>query len=205
MKTLRTSLLTLGFLVAVAFAGMWSGLYNIAATEHHTDLTSWFLAKARNRSITVHSRNIRLPLSGEPGLITQGFHHYHGMCRLCHGAPGYSRVEFAQGLYPLPADLASADVQKRPDAEIFWIINNGIKMTGMPAFGGTHGEDELQGLLLFVRRVSTIDSNEYEEMVEAAGFKTGAESHEHIRQQGDREEHSLPEQIEHHHNGHGGN
>jgi mono/diheme cytochrome c family protein len=171
MKTLSILFVILGFLICAIVAFVWSGSYNVAATVPHWGITHWFLEKVREQSISAHSRGTIVPSLNNPKLVETGFKNYHEMCRLCHGATGYSRTEIAKGLYPAPPELASEDVVKRrSDGEIYWVIKNGIKMTGMPAFGPTHSEDELLGIVAFLKRLSNLKPEEYKAMVKAAGL-----------------------------------
>ncbi len=188
--------------VAVIIGIVWSGVYNIAATEPHARLTAWLLAKARDRSVAFHSKEIHLPPMSDPKLIDIGFHHYHAMCRLCHGAPGYPPAEFAEGLYPKPPILATEDVQKRSDAELYWIIRNGIKMTGMPSFGVTHDSEELLGLLAFLRRVAGMSVEEYGNMVKSMDMADSEEHHHHSLPKDENKELQPKERHEHSPGGH---
>ena len=52
------------------------------------------------------------------------------------------------------------------DRELYWIIKHGLKMTGMPAFGETHPEEQLWGIVAFLRRLPSLDARTYEQMVE---------------------------------------
>jgi mono/diheme cytochrome c family protein len=101
------------------------------------------------------------------------------MCRLCHGAPGEFLLEFAQGLNPKAPILASQDVQARGDHELYWIVKNGIKMTGMPAFGPTHDEGELWSIISFLRQLGNLTPEKYEAMVKAASGKKPQEGKGH--------------------------
>lgn len=169
MKALRMLLITVLFAMGFMSACVWLGIYNVAATEPHWNLTHWLLDQVRDRSIATHSRGIAVPPLDDPKFESQGFHHYHAMCRLCHGAPGHERIELARGLYPNPPDLASGDVQRKwTEGQLYWIIKNGLKMTGMPAFGSTHDEDELWGMALFVKRLPGMSAKEYVERIKAA-------------------------------------
>ncbi len=181
MKLVFTLIAILCFLIVLITAYIWSGRYNVSATKPHWGITLWFLEKVREQSISAHSRTIPILSSENPERLNIGFRNYHAMCRTCHGAPGYSRTEIAKGLYPAPPDLASEDVQKTlNDAELYWIVENGIKMTGMPAFGPTHSKDELWGIVAFVRHLPNLNPEEYQAMVKKAGFKEeGAEEHHH--------------------------
>jgi len=166
-------------LIGAVAVFVWSGGYNVAATVPHWDVTAWFLGEVRNRSIAFHSKAIQPPPLKDSKLIKTGFREYHAMCRLCHGAPGYEQAEFARGLYPKPPDLVSKGIQQRSDAELYWVVKNGIKMTGMPAFGPTHGEDELWAIVAFLKRMPNMQGKEYEAMVGEVSREKGIENHHH--------------------------
>ena len=180
MKILFVLFIIFGLLIAAVAAFVWSGGYNVAANVPHWKITHWFLEKVRERSITSHSKGITVPSLNNPNLVETGFKNYHEMCRLCHGAPGYFRTEIAKGLYPNPPELASQDVVKRGNnAELYWVVKNGIKMTGMPAFGPTHNEEELLGIVTFLRRLPKLKPEEYKAMMKAAGLQREREDDPH--------------------------
>jgi mono/diheme cytochrome c family protein len=181
MKFFLVFLIIFGLLIAAVAAFVWSGSYNIAASVPHWKITHWFLEKVRERSITSHSKGITVPSLNNPKLVETGFKNYHEMCRLCHGAPGYSRTEIAKGLYPGPPELTKRDEERPSDAKVYWVIKNGIKMTGMPAFGPTHSEDELLGIVAFLKRLPNLKPEEYRSLVKAAGLDKEKEDH-HNRQ-----------------------
>ena len=167
-------------LIAGVAAFVWLGVYNVSARVPHWNITFWFLEKVRVQSISAHSRTTATLSSENPERINIGFRNYHAMCRICHGAPGYAQSQVAKGLYPKPPEHKSKNVQRWSDAELYWIVENGIKMTGMPAFGPTHSKDEFWGVVTFLRRLPDLDPKEYQAMVEAAGFKEeGVEDHHH--------------------------
>ena len=159
--------------IVVIIAGItgfvFSGIYNVSAMVPHWSITSDILEEARDQSISYHSKDIDVPLLNDHKMEEAGFHHFQDTCRFCHGAPGVVRDEFAQGLYPSPPDLASSDVlQEMNDAEIFWIVKNGLKMTGMPAFGVTHSDSEIWDMVAFIHRLSTLQPDLYKAMVKEA-------------------------------------
>jgi hypothetical protein len=149
---------------------VWSGSYNVAADVPHWKITHWFLEKVREQSISSHSRGIYVLSLKDPKLIEIGLRHYHSMVRLCHNAPGYPQTEIAKGLNPSPPDLTGKDIEWGSEAELYWVIKNGIKMTGMPAFGPTHSEDELWGVAAFLEKLPNLKPEEYKTMVKAAGL-----------------------------------
>jgi mono/diheme cytochrome c family protein len=189
VKYALTVLITLAVLVLAAIAYTGFGLYNIAATQPHWGITTSFIEALRDRSIAMRSDDIVLPDLDDPELRAAAFSHYHGMCRLCHGAPGYRSNEFAKGLYPVPPLMTSGDIQKsRSDAKIYWIVKHGIKLTGMPAFGPTHGESELWGLVALTKEMPAMDPGHYRQQ---AG-KIGETGHGHTHGELEKETDERP-------------
>lgn len=89
------------------------------------------------------------------------------MCAACHGAPGVERGALGKGMNPEPPDLA-AEAAEWSDRELFWITKHGIKLAGMPAFGVTHSDEEVWGIVAFLRRLEHISPEEYRRMAAEA-------------------------------------
>jgi mono/diheme cytochrome c family protein len=139
-------------LVLGVSAFVYFGVYDVSATVPHWGITEEVLEIVRERSIAVRSKGTAVPDLKEPGLLETGRVHYHAMCRLCHGAPVSTENELMKGLYPKPPSLPSGSVQRElGDAQLFWVIKHGLKMTAMPAFGPTHSDDELWGLVAYLK------------------------------------------------------
>ncbi len=167
MKYLWTVIIVLVVLGLGALLYAVSGTYNIAATEPHWKATKLFIDMVKDRSIEAHSKDIQTPDLNNPKLKKTAFPHFHEMCRLCHGAPGYTREEFAEGLYPSPPSLTSGNIQQElSEPEIYWILKHGLKMTGMPAFGPTHSDEILWGLVALAEEMPTLSPEQYRQMVE---------------------------------------
>ncbi len=177
----------------------WSGTYDIAATDPHWETTVAFLNLVRDRSVAVRSDGIDVPdLDALHDRKEAAISHYHGMCRHCHGAPGVSRNEFAEGLYPSPPDLTSGNVQKmRGQTELFWIIKHGIKMSGMPAFGPTHDTKELWDLVALTRAIPQMRATQYREMARN-GTEAAADGHTHGDSTPGAAPDAAPQEHEHH-------
>lgn len=179
MKFILTVLIALLFLVLIALAYAWSGLYNIAATKPHWNLTKSYIELLQERSIAMHSDDVRVPILENPELREAAISHYHQMCRLCHGAPAYPAEAFTRHLYPTPPAMTDGHVQNNlSTTEIYWIVKHGIKMTAMPAFGPTHPEEALWGLVALVSEIPRMDPMQYRQHVEpdGAGHGHGQES-----------------------------
>lgn len=145
-----------------------TGAYNVAATAEHTPFVRWLLNSAQERSVAVRARSVPAPPPLDSMMVRHGFEHYHAMCATCHGAPGIDRSEIGTGMTPKPPDLAEAAAEWT-DRELFWIIRHGIKLAGMPAFGITHSDEELWGIVAFLRRLDEMGPEEYRHLATEAG------------------------------------
>ena len=159
MRAFITLVVVILLLIA---GGVWTGIFNVSARVPHWDITVEAIEVMRDRSIVVHSADVKLPALDDPKLPMLGATVYHETCRDCHGAPGVPAEAYAQGLYPAPADLLSGPVQKEwKDNQLYWIVENGLKMTGMPAFGSTFEQKELLGTILFLKKLPGMTPDEY--------------------------------------------
>jgi mono/diheme cytochrome c family protein len=165
MKVIWTIFIFVILVIVGFFIFIYMGKYNIAATKPHTKFTEFILNTATEQSIKEHAVGITVPSLDRESMIKTGFDHYNEMCVGCHGAPGVKPFETAKGLYPQPPDLADAVDELSPQ-ELYWITKNGIKMTGMPAFGPTHSEEELWSIVAFLRRLPELTAEQYKVMVE---------------------------------------
>jgi len=200
MKYVLTVVIVLAVWAVGAFLFAWSGIYNIAATKPHWNITLSFIQMLRDRSIEVHSEDIQAPNLDDPKLEEAVFSHYHGMCRLCHGAPEYEPEEFAKGLYPSPPSMTAGYIQQaRSETEIYWIVKHGIKMTGMPAFGPTHNDEELWGLTVLTTEMPHMTIEQYRQQLKAAGSE-GEKDRGHVHGKSESEKdhgHQQDEAAEH--------
>ena len=169
MKVFAGFILAIAVIIGGITAYVFSGFYNVSAMVPHWSITFDILEEARDQSISYNSKGIVAPSLKDPKMEDAGFHHFQETCRLCHGAPGIASSEFAQGLYPGPPDLASSDLHREMnDSKIFWIIENGLKMTGMPSFGVTHSDQEIWDIVAFIDRLSTLQPDQYKAIVKEA-------------------------------------
>lgn len=182
MRVIRNLILFLILAMAAAAAWIYSGVYNVAADQPPSKIEDWLLATLRHRSIEKRTEGITAPPLDDPALVAQGFELYRVHCVTCHGGPGVWPEDLAMGLYPVPPSLDIPAIQDEDDAELFWVIKNGIKLTGMPAFGPMHSEEELWSLVAFVRRLPQLSPEDYQAMAAppaagspAAGTEEGAQ------------------------------
>lgn len=173
--------IVLGFVLGIlavilgAIAFFYSGIYNVAATEPHNPVVRWALQTTMENSVTARAEDITASQRFDEDQVRKGAEHFSETCVICHGAPGVEPSEVGKGLRPDPPDLAKA-VKEWAPAELFWIVKHGVKMTGMPAFGPTHGDEDLWAVVAFLGRLPTMSPAEYQAMAPGAP-KAGAEGH----------------------------
>lgn len=179
-EILKLVLTGVGLAVVIGCLMVWSGVYDISATEPHYAVTKWFLSVARDRAIAVRTNGMRPP-SDWPGDVNylKGFQSYHEMCEGCHSAPGLDESVVRIGLNPAPPKRNEEKTQVRRDVELFWIVKHGIKMSGMPAFGPTHSDRELWEIIAFLRRLPKLNGEDYKDLLEEAGFSVPSGTHVH--------------------------
>jgi mono/diheme cytochrome c family protein len=162
-----------GAIVAAAIFAS-TGRIDVAATRHGgwNDRLDHWLFTVSTRSIEKHAPTETNPFGSDPGAAAAGLPHYKENCVDCHGARDVDTSEFAKGLNPGPPMLDMGDVQKMTDGQLFWVISNGVRATGMPAFSPTHSKDEIWKIVAFVRHLPKLTD------AEVAELKKGRESEE---------------------------
>ncbi|WP_375276274.1 c-type cytochrome [Methylorubrum thiocyanatum] len=167
MRTAKIVLLTLlsaGILASFAAAtAIYAGVFNVAATEPHWALTSWVLDTARVRSIRAHAAGLLPPPGYDDQVrLVPAVGHFAEHCATCHGGPGTKRSVVAEGMYPEPPDLKEA-AQRYSAGELFWILKNGIKMSGMPSMA-SDGDEMLWATVALLRKLPEISDDEYNDL-----------------------------------------
>ncbi len=114
-------------------------------------------------------RSMPNPVTSSPDAVAAGRRHFAGYCAPCHGNDGSGQgTSYGRGFFPKAPDMRLAATQQLTDGELFYIIENGVRFTGMPAFGsGTadpKGETLAWQLVHFIRRLPAIGSDELDEM-----------------------------------------
>lgn len=160
-----TVIVVLLVLLLGAGAFVYSGAYNIGADDPHTRPVLVLMQTLRNRSIRVRSGDIQVPNLDDPQMILNGAGHYAAMCTGCHLRPGMKNSEIRPGLYPQPPALAEVHVDPR---DAFWVIKHGIKMSAMPAWGGSHDDPTIWSMVAFVEKLPGMTPEQYQEIVAKA-------------------------------------
>ena len=160
MRLIAGLVVALILVLLVSSAVLFLGWYDVAAAVPAGKLETTLAQFALNKSVARRAPRVKNPIAPSPEALRTGLAHFRENCADCHGAPGIEAEEFAEGLNPPAPDLTLPRVQRRPDGELFWIVSNGIRMTGMPAFGSTHKEDEIWKIVAFLRHLPELTPDE---------------------------------------------
>jgi mono/diheme cytochrome c family protein len=109
---------------------------------------------ARGARSSGGARNVPPPPLIDPISVMRGRMNFTARCATCHGYDGRTPTDIGRSLYPRTPDLGLPAVQQYSDAELFWIIKHGIRLTGMPAFGKIHSDEEISHLVAYVRSLA---------------------------------------------------
>lgn len=157
---------------------VYTGAYNVAASDQHADAVRWSLDTTMRRSVASRAGGVELPENVTDDLLTEGAGHYAQSCAHCHGAPGQEAAGWSRGMRPEPPRLTEAATDWTSQ-EIHWIISNGIKMSGMPAFGPHHSPGEIVALTAFVSALPGLSAEDYETLSSSDEPAGGASNLEH--------------------------
>ncbi len=152
-----------------------TGWYDVSAASPDSGLVQWVFSTTSDNSVERHAKGIDAPDLSDTAMVAEGFDHYDEMCVGCHGAPGIVRSEVGLGLHPGGPDLVES-ANEMPPAELFWVIKNGIKSTGMPAFTKTHSDQKIWAMVAFLERMKTMTPTEYKALQKSAVNKEDDDS-----------------------------
>lgn len=124
--------------------------------------------RLRSMAIPAEARTRTSPEPLTEVNFRSGLSHFADHCAICHSNDGSGTTTFGRGLYPKPPDMRLARTQNLTDGELFYIIEQGIPLTGMPGFGSgsSEGEKGTWHLVQFIRRLPTLTEEELEHMAE---------------------------------------
>ena len=149
------------------------------ATNQALFLEATLTRAARDLSIPSSERHHANPLAPSPENLNEGREVFLARCETCHGHDGSGLTPMGQSLYPRVPDLRAKATQKLTDGEIHYIIENGVQLTGMPAWGNPHQvqNDDIWKLVLFIRSLRPLTQQEQLHQTQASGSARYVGSH----------------------------
>jgi mono/diheme cytochrome c family protein len=153
----------LAILVAITAAVyFFGGFYSVAGTQEDPGVVKWALINVRTASINRHATDAPPIPIDDPANVQAGARAFATRgCADCHGGPGVEWEKFSEGMHPDPPDLKDVVKERRPN-ELFWVIKNGINMTGMPSFGKIEVPDkEIWTIVAFLKKLPNVSEADY--------------------------------------------
>lgn len=161
---LRHTVFIVGALVVVGTLGaagfVYSGVFNVAAVVVDAPLLSWGLITVREASVRTHARDVT-PLADYVPDRDKGFRIYRQQCVMCHTPIGRKPDPMAVGFNP-KAPTFGPDADDMQDRELFWVIKNGIRFTGMPAWEATYRDAEIWDIVAFLKTLPGMSAADYD-------------------------------------------
>ncbi len=163
-RKLLASVALLAVLAAAALALLPKD--GFSAKAEPSRLEEFLARQARRLAVPRNARQATNPLPLTTEALARARAHFADHCATCHGNDGRGQTAFGRNLYPKAPDMTARATQSLGDGEIFWVISNGVRLTGMPAFGGDSPEsaNETWELVHFIRHLPKLTEDELEEM-----------------------------------------
>ena len=168
----RRSILQTGALLVLlaAVLGILAGAYfvtaGVSARSQPGRLETFVARSVRGIAIRTRTRGLTNPIPVSKEVVTEGQAHFADHCASCHGNDGSGNTEMGRNLYPKAPDMRLPATQSLSDGELYYIIENGVRLTGMPGWstGTPAGEESTWHLVHFIRHLPSITAEEIEEM-----------------------------------------
>src|SRR5258706_5393152 len=172
MKTRSMRRTTALLAVLVAILGTLVGVYvvsaGVSARSQPGQLETVVARALREVAIRIRTRGLTNPIPVSEDVVAEGRDHFADHCASCHGNDGSGNTEMGRGLYPRAPDMRLPATQNLSDAELFYIIENGVRLTGMPGWstGTSAGETASWHLVHFIRRLPHLTDDDITRMEE---------------------------------------
>ena len=165
-------------MLVVTGAMLGALLQGCSADKHPSQDETNLANVAKDVTIPLEAGKMQNPLPETDEVVSQGQEVFLGSCAQCHGADGRGDTSLGRSMNPPAMDLSSAHVQHWSDAELFWIIQNGVRLTGMPAWQSSISENDTWKLARFIHNLPSLDAAS----ASTASRVTGTSRHFHAGQ-----------------------
>jgi len=176
--------LLVGAVAAVVFYTRQELHRGFSTRSEPSSIETLLARTARKMALPSQYQTLKNPFPMSPENVRAGMEHFADHCAICHANDGSGDTPFGKNLYPKPPDMRRAETQGKPDGELYYTIQNGVRLSGMPAFREDHGTPDADTwkLVLFIRHLPQLASDELKEM-ENLNPKTDEERREESEEQ----------------------
>lgn len=170
-RTIKRILMAFGvtFVVVLVGAGAyttWIVRRGFSAHDEPSSLEAFVARMLRSLSVPTRAQNLKNPLRSTGAVLADGEAHWADHCAFCHANDGSGDTPIGRNLYPKAPDMRRWPTQRLSDGELYYIIQNGVRLTGMPAWGDWRNDRDLSSwaLVAFIRRLPKLTKAELREM-----------------------------------------
>jgi len=157
-------LLALAAVILVVAGAVVAVHHGFSARDQPSALETYVARTARRLAVPSRAKNEKNPFTGSHELMAGARAHFADHCAICHANNGSGNTEIGQNLYPKAPDMRLPQTQSLTDGEIYYTIHNGIRLTGMPAWGAEEKDEDSWKLVLFIRHLPQLTRAEEREM-----------------------------------------
>lgn len=151
--------------VAGALYAVWMMHHGFSTRTPPGPVETVLAGEMRDMGIPSRYKSMKNPVTATPDVLREGMEHWADHCATCHANNGTGDTMYGKGLYPRPPDMRGKDTQEMSDGEIYYTIQNGIMLSGMPAFGAAGDSDvDSWKLVAFIRHLPALSQGETAEM-----------------------------------------
>jgi mono/diheme cytochrome c family protein len=162
-RTVLLSITAAGIAGAAAF-GWVTIRRGFSARDNPSAIEAYLARTTRNLSINASERDAKNPFAPTAEVLSEARFHFADHCAICHGNDGIGKTQIGENLYPKAPDMRLPPTQNLTDGEIYCLIHNGVRLTGMPAWGGSGNDNDSWKLVLFIRHLPRMTPQEIKEM-----------------------------------------
>jgi mono/diheme cytochrome c family protein len=167
-KKIAALVVILAALAGVISFVVWLSNRGFSAREQPSWIETVLARRARKIATPAGAKELKNPQPVTEASMAEARGHFVEHCSVCHGFTGRGDTLYGRNLYPKAPDLTQADTQQLTEGELFYIISNGVRFTGMPAFGGEDSPESIWGLVSFIRRLPKLTPEEIKQLQEMA-------------------------------------
>jgi mono/diheme cytochrome c family protein len=143
--------------------------HGFSAREQPTWMEKTMARNARKIATPPDAKSLTNPRQQQTAeMMAEADEHFVEHCGICHGIDGRGDTVIGRNLYPRAPDMSAADTQQMSDGEIYYVISNGVRLTGMPAWGSEDKPEAIWDLVSLIRRLPKLAPEEMKRLQEAA-------------------------------------
>jgi len=139
-------------LAVVAFVALRQA-HGFSALETPSGIERWIAGTARDLAMPSAAKSVVNPIPDTPEVLTEARAHWADHCASCHANNGSGDTEMGEHSFPAAPDMRASETQDKTDGELFFIIQNGVRMSGMPGWAAPGHDEDSWKLVRFIRHL----------------------------------------------------